>query len=272
HLLLEDNPALAREMAVELVQLNSDRRVIEADMQREALAIVERLHLDEQALPWGLCLYDPDWHQGVVGLLASRIKDRFHRPVIAFGEDGNGNLKGSARSIPGLHVRDALDAVAARHPGLVTKFGGHAMAAGLSLPKARFDAFASAFDAEVRRCLTLADLEEEILVDGSLEPQDINLDNARCLRDAGPWGQQFPEPLFRGEFTVLEQRIVGGKHLKMTLGSDRAGDFAVDAIAFNAPASSLGGRLERVAVLYRLDVNSWRGRESVQLVVSRLLD
>ncbi|MFA5549503.1 MAG: single-stranded-DNA-specific exonuclease RecJ [Porticoccaceae bacterium] len=271
HLLLEDNPALAREMAVELDQLNSDRRVIEADMQREALAIVERLHLDEQALPWGLCLYDPDWHQGVVGLLASRIKDRFHRPVIAFGEDGNGDLKGSARSIPGLHIRDALDAVAARHPGLLTKFGGHAMAAGLSLPRARFDAFASAFEAEVRRCLTSADLEEEILIDGVLDPAEISLDNARWLRDGGPWGQQFPEPLFRGQFTVLEQRVLGGKHLKMTLGSGRDRGFAVDAIAFNVPPERLGGPLERVDVLYRLDVNLWRSRESVQLIINRLL-
>ena len=218
HLLLEDNPALAREMAVELDQLNSDRR------------------------------------------------------VIAFGEDGNGALKGSARSIPGLHIRDALDAVATRHPGLVTRFGGHAMAAGLSLSKTRFDAFASAFDEEVRRCLTSADLEEEILIDGVLDPKDICLDNARSLRDAGPWGQQFPEPLFRGEFTVLEQRVVGGKHLKMTLGSDHARDFAVDAIAFNVPAGRLGTTLARVDVLYRLDVNHWRGRESVQLVISRLLD
>lgn len=272
HLLLEDNPALAREMAVELDQLNSDRRVIEADMQREALAIVEGLPLDPRNQPWGLCLYDPHWHQGVVGLLASRIKDRFHRPVIAFGEDGNGALKGSARSIPGLHIRDALDAVATRHPGLVTRFGGHAMAAGLSLSKTRFDAFASAFDEEVRRCLTSADLEEEILIDGVLDPKDICLDNARSLRDAGPWGQQFPEPLFRGEFTVLEQRVVGGKHLKMTLGSDHARDFAVDAIAFNVPAGRLGTTLARVDVLYRLDVNHWRGRESVQLVISRLLD
>src|SRR5690606_21374783 len=191
HLLLEDNPALAREMAEELDQLNMDRRVIEADMQREALTIVERLNLDQQALPWGLCLYDADWHQGVVGLLASRIKDRFHRPVIAFGQDGNGNLKGSARSIPGLHIRDTLDAIAARHPGLVSKFGGQAMAAGLSLPRESYADFAAAFEEEVRRQLSPEALEEEILIDGVLPHTDSCLDNAHCLREAGPWGQQF---------------------------------------------------------------------------------
>lgn len=271
HCLLEDNPVIARQLAAELDQLNMDRRVIEADMQREALTIVERLNLDRQALPWGLCLYDPDWHQGVVGLLASRIKDRFHRPVIAFGQDGNGNLKGSARSIPGLHIRDTLDAVAARHPGLVSKFGGHAMAAGLSLPLERYDDFAAAFEAEVRRQISPEALQEEILIDGVLPHTDIGLDNAHSLREAGPWGQQFPEPLFRGEFIVLEQRVLGGKHLKFTLGSDSRNDLEVDAIAFNVADKWTVAAPQRVEVLYRLDVNAWRGRESPQLLIERIL-
>ncbi|MFA5493178.1 MAG: single-stranded-DNA-specific exonuclease RecJ [Porticoccaceae bacterium] len=270
--LLEDDPARARGFAAELDQLNSDRRTIEAGMQGEALAIVEKLRLAEQTMPWGLCLYDPDWHQGVVGLLASRIKDRYHRPVIAFGEDGNGDLKGSARSIAGLHIRDALDAVAARHPGLVAKFGGHAMAAGLGLPRDNFPAFAAAFDEEVRRRLSPVDLEEEVLIDGSLTAAELSLDNARLVREAGPWGQQFPEPLFRGEFLVTEQRVVGGKHLKLTLGSDGDRNFTVDAIAFNVAAGNLTRSFERIDILYRLDINVWRGRESVQLMVDRIVE
>jgi len=269
--LLEDDPQIARQLATELDQLNMDRRVIEADMQREALTIVERLNLDQQALPWGLCLYDADWHQGVVGLLASRIKDRFHRPVIAFGQDGNGNLKGSARSIPGLHIRDTLDAIAARHPGLVSKFGGHAMAAGLSLPRESYADFAAAFEEEVRRQLSPEALEEEILIDGVLPHTDICLDNAHCLREAGPWGQQFPEPLFRGEFIVLEQRVLGGKHLKFTLGSDHHNDLEVDGIAFNVADKWSVASPQRVEVLYRLDVNAWRGRETPQLLIERIL-
>lgn len=270
-LLLENDPAQARSLAEALDQLNNDRRVIEVAMQQEALKLVQGLHLDRQALPWGLCLYDPGWHQGVVGLLASRIKERFYRPVIAFGRDGNGDLKGSARSIVGFHIRDALDAVAARYPGLVRKFGGHAMAAGLSLAGEHFQRFAEAFDEEVRRQLTEETLEEVVLIDGILETDDICLETARLLREAGPWGQHFPEPLFRGEFTVLEQRVVGGKHLKFNLGSDHDHDFAVEAIAFNVPPHQLATSLTGVDVTYRLDVNVWRGRESVQLIIDRIL-
>lgn len=269
--LLEDDPLQARKFAEELDQLNSDRKTIEAGMQGEALAIVEELRFAEQAMPWGLCLYDPDWHQGVVGLLASRIKDRYHRPVIAFGEDGSGDLKGSARSIAGFHIRDALDAIAARHPGLVAKFGGHAMAAGLGLPKDNFPAFAAAFDEEVRRRLSPVDLEEEVLIDGSLSAAELTLDLARLVREAGPWGQQFPEPLFRGEFPVMEQRVVGGKHLKLILGCDRDRDFSVEAIAFNVASDSLSQSFGRIEILYRLDVNVWRGRESIQLMVDRIV-
>ncbi|MCK9563677.1 MAG: single-stranded-DNA-specific exonuclease RecJ [Bacteroidales bacterium] len=271
HLLLEHDPGHARVMAEELDQLNLDRRVIEAGMQAEALTLLQGLHLEERELPWGLCLYEPKWHQGVVGLLASRIKERFHRPVIAFGQDGNGDLKGSARSIPGFHIRDALDAVAARHPGLLSKFGGHAMAAGLSLAGDRFPQFAAAFDEEVRRQLTEETLEEVILIDAILDPADIHLESARLLREAGPWGQHFPEPLFRGEFHVLDQRVVGGKHLKFNLGSERDRGFAVEAIAFNVPPALLAASLTVVDIVYRLDVNAWRGRESVQLIIERVL-
>ncbi len=269
--LLADDDYLARELAVELDQLNRDRKAIESGMQQEALTLVKQLDLgSEQALPWGICLFDPSWHQGVVGLLASRIKDRVHRPVIAFARGDNGELKGSARSIRALHIRDALDAVAARHPGLVTKFGGHAMAAGLSLGETDFPVFLRAFDDEVRRQLSPQDLEQEILVDVDMGPDMLNLDSARIIRDAGPWGQHFPEPLFRGQFAILDQRRVGQQHLKLSLAPTTGGE-ALDAIAFNVEGDWPNPSARHLHLLYRLDVNHWRGREAPQLLVERIL-
>ncbi|WP_438951779.1 single-stranded-DNA-specific exonuclease RecJ [Porticoccus sp.] len=269
--LLETDPYLAREYALQLDELNRDRRVIEADMQREALVALEQLHLDEQQLPWGLCLFDANWHQGVVGLLASRIKDRVHRPVIVFADADNGEYKGSARSIKGLHIRDVLDAVASRHPGLISKFGGHAMAAGLSLAKDHYPTFVDAFDAEVRRLLTPADMEAEILTDGVLNPDQLSIDTAQLLREAGPWGQHFPEPLFEGEFHVVQQRIVGEKHLKLVLTTDASKNQLIDAIAFNVDTERWPNpAVDKVQIVYKLDINLWRGRESVQLLVEHL--
>lgn len=269
--LLETDPYLAREYAVQLDELNRDRRVIEADMQREALVALEQLNLDEQQLPWGLCLFDADWHQGVVGLLASRIKDRVHRPVIAFADAGNGEFKGSARSIPGLHIRDALDAVASRHPELISKFGGHAMAAGLSLPGERYWDFVAAFDDEVRRQLSPTDLEAEILTDGTLDITELNIDTAQLLRESGPWGQHFPEPLFEGEFYIVQQRIVGEKHLKLLLALDESKQQLIDAIAFNVDTEQWPNpAAEKVQLVYKLDINLWQGRESVQLMVDSI--
>ena len=271
HCLLCDDPEEARQYAVELDQLNADRRIIETGMQQEALRAVDQLHLDENRLPWGICLYDSRWHQGVVGLLASRIKERYHRPVIAFAPGEDGSLKGSARSIPGFHIRDALDAIACRHPELLSKFGGHAMAAGLSLEEQHLDQFGRAFDEEVRRLLTAQDLEEEIRIDGELEKECFSLETARLLRSAGPWGQHFPEPLFRGSFQVVQSRVLGGKHLKFTLAGPDATADLVDAIAFNVPESQLNPAATQVELIYRLDVNFWRGRESPQLMVERIL-
>ena len=269
--LLEEDAYMAREYALQLDELNRDRRVIEADMQREALIALEQLNLDEQQLPWGLCLFDANWHQGVVGLLASRIKDRIHRPVIAFADAGNGEYKGSARSIKGLHIRDALDAVASRHPELISKFGGHAMAAGLSLPGERYEDFVAAFDAEVRRQLSPADLEAEILTDGSLNSDELNIDTAQLLRESGPWGQHFPEPLFEGEFYIVQQRIVGEKHLKLMLALDEEKRQLIDAIAFNVDTDQWPNpAAEKVSLVYKLDINLWQGRESVQLMVEHL--
>ncbi|MBP7958594.1 MAG: single-stranded-DNA-specific exonuclease RecJ, partial [Thiopseudomonas sp.] len=228
-LLCEDADG-ALQRAQQLEQLNQDRKQIEQGMQREALVQLKDLPLDN--LPFGLCLFEPEWHQGVIGILASRMKERYHRPVIAFADAGAGQLKGSARSIPGLHIRDALDAVAARFPELISKFGGHAMAAGLTLQAVHYEAFAKAFDAEVRRQLTADDLTGRIYSDGCLAANEFDMQLAQQLRHAGPWGQRFPEPLFHGDFKIISQRLVGEKHLKLVLQSAQNAP-ALDAIAFN---------------------------------------
>jgi len=265
--LLTDSESTARVMATQLDDLNRARREIEAGMQAQALTAIRELHLDADELPMGLCLFDPDWHQGVVGILASRIKERYHRPVIAFARSDAGELKGSARSVSGLHIRDTLDAVATRYPGLITRFGGHAMAAGLSLEASKFAAFAAAFAAEVARALSREQLGNVIYSDGALSVDELTLDIARLLRDAGPWGQGFPAPLFDGRFCVLDQRVVGEKHLKMHL-SPVDGPIPIDAIAFNTP--SLPQACRKAHMAYRLDVNEFRGVESAQLIVEHI--
>lgn len=270
--LLCDSPELAREMALSLDELNRDRKAIESGMQQEALQMLQKVLVDDaDSLPWGLCLYDENWHQGVIGILASRIKDRYHRPVIVFADAGDGQMKGSARSIPGLHIRDALDAVAARHPNLLQKFGGHAMAAGMSLAQENFANFSRAFDEEVRRQLTQDDLQAVLVSDGELSPMDFSLLIAAQLREAGPWGQHFPEPLFDGEFFLVQQRLVGEKHLKLVLSLDAAGQQLLDAIAFNIDLQRWpNAEAKRVRLAYRLDINEFRGKQSVQLMVEYL--
>ncbi|WP_371230323.1 single-stranded-DNA-specific exonuclease RecJ [Pseudomonas sp. QE6] len=267
-MLLCEDEGLAREMAVQLDALNQDRKAIEQGMQREALAQLKELPMEE--MPFGLCLFDPEWHQGVIGILASRLKERYHRPTIAFADAGDGTLKGSARSVPGFHIRDALDAVAARHPGLISKFGGHAMAAGLSLPQENFGAFAAAFDAEVRRQLDEEDLTGRLLSDGQLGAEEFHLELARAIRQAGPWGQHFPEPLFHGVFQIVQQRVVGERHLKLVLKTE-CGSLQLDAIAFNIDREVWPNPTVRWAeVAYKLDVNEFRGNESVQLMVAHI--
>ncbi|OLU23581.1 single-stranded-DNA-specific exonuclease RecJ [Pseudomonas sp. PA15(2017)] len=266
--LLCEDEALARDMAVQLDQLNQDRKAIEQGMQREALAQLKDLSLEN--LPFGLCLFEADWHQGVIGILASRLKERYHRPTIAFADAGEGMLKGSARSVPGFHIRDALDAVASRYPGLIGKFGGHAMAAGLSLSAEHFETFAKAFDEEVRRQLCEDDLTGRLLSDGVLSIDEFNLPLARELRNAGPWGQHFPEPLFHGAFQLVQQRIVGERHLKVVLKSE-CGALQLDGIAFGVDRDVWPNPTVRwVELAYKLDVNEFRGQESVQLLISHL--
>lgn len=266
--LLCEDEVLARDMAVQLDQLNQDRKAIEQGMQREALAQLKDLPLED--MPFGLCLFEPDWHQGVIGILASRMKERYHRPTIAFADAGDGVLKGSARSVPGFHIRDALDAVAAKHPELISKFGGHAMAAGLSLPQANFAAFAAAFDAEVRRQLCEDDLTGRLLSDGALSIEEFHLPLAKELRNAGPWGQHFPEPLFHGVFQLVQQRVVGERHLKVVLKSE-CGSVQLDGIAFGVDRDIWPNPTVRwVELAYKLDVNEYRGQESVQLLIAHI--
>ena len=270
--LLSTDPSRARMLASQLHQLNQDRRVIEQGMQEEALQIIADMPMgasDGADVPMAVTLYQGGWHQGVIGILASRIKDRLHRPTIAFADDGE-QIKGSARSIPGIHIRDILDAVATRRPGLITRFGGHAMAAGLTIPRAAYDDFAAAFVEEVARHARDVSLQATIDSDGELGPEDFDLALASELRFAGPWGQHFPEPVFDGEFEIAHQRLVGEKHLKLVLRPPGA-DTVVDAIAFNVdlelwPDDSVA----RVSAAYRLDVNEFRGSRSVQLMIEQL--
>ena len=266
--LLASDHAEAMRLASGLDALNRERRTLEARMRDEAEAHVARLAADEYPLPAGLTLYREDWHQGVVGLVASRMRERHHRPVFAFAPGDGGMLKGSGRSVPGLHLRDALDRVAVTHPGLVAKFGGHAMAAGLSLDATRLQTFRDAFAAEAERWLSPEVLAGTLCTDGALDPEALDLDTAELLRDAGPWGQHFDEPLFHGEFRVHEAREVGRGHLKMTLSPADA-PRPVPAIAFGWPEPwpDTGARL---VVVYRLQVNEWQGRRSVQLLVEHL--
>ncbi len=267
--LLSRDAGEAMTLARQLDSLNRERRDIEDVMKQQALALLDTMSLDENSLPIGLCLFEESWHEGVVGIVASRLKDRLHRPVIAFANAGSGELKGSARSVKGLHIRDALDAVAACHPGLISKFGGHAMAAGLSLPRENYETFARAFDTEVRRHLGEADLFGVLLSDGPLDESEISLPLAEELRSAGPWGQLFEEPRFDGEFIVVQHRIVGEKHLKLTLQIPGSRQL-VDAIAFHTTDEDWPAGVERVETVYQLDVNEFRGQRSVQLIIQHI--
>ena len=266
--LLTDDANAAREMAAQLDEMNQDRKSIEQGMQREALAQLKELPVE--SMPFGLCLFDPDWHQGVIGILASRLKERYFRPTFAFADAGDGMLKGSGRSVPGFHIRDALSVVAAQHPELISKYGGHAMAAGLTLPEANFAVFSSAFDAEVRRQLREEDLTGRLMSDGSLAVEEFNLELARALRNAGPWGQHFPEPLFHGVFQLVEQRIVGERHLKVVLKTE-CGSVKLDGIAFGVDREVWPNPTIRwVELAYKLDLNEFRGNETVQLMIAHI--
>ncbi|EXJ09452.1 MULTISPECIES: single-stranded-DNA-specific exonuclease RecJ [Nitrincola] len=268
--LLTDNPDHARELAQTLNHLNVERRGIEQSMQKQAIEILDQLSLDDPSMPWGVCLFEASWHQGVIGILASRIKDRLHRPVIAFALGDEGEIKGSARSIPGFHIRDGLDAIAARHPGLLKKFGGHAAAAGLSISIKDLAIFKDAFNAEVKKALTEADLQRVLMTDGELQHDDFTLELSDALQQAGPWGHQFPEPVFDGYFKILQQRIVGQKHLKLVV-MPVGGQQAIDAIAFGVDTQQWpNDAVQSIRMVYRLARNEFRGQVSLQLMVDYL--
>jgi len=269
-LLLSENIAQARVLANELDALNQTRKEIEQGMQVEAMTLCDELLRNQSELPYGLAIYHPQWHQGVVGILASRIKERFHRPVIAFAPAGDGTLKGSGRSVQGLHLRDVLERLDTLYPGLMLKFGGHAMAAGLSLDESRFEEFRTRFAALVNELMDASMLEGEIWSDGALSGQEMNLDVADMLRDAGPWGQMFPEPLFDGKFKILQQRLVGERHLKLMV-EPLGGGPLLDGIAFNIDSTFWpDNSVREVELVYKLDVNVFRGNRTVQLLIDNI--
>ncbi|TDR05861.1 single-stranded-DNA-specific exonuclease RecJ [Marinomonas communis] len=267
--LLSEQAFLARSYAEQLDQLNRERKAIESDMKQQAeqsLASIEEV----SDLPYGMCFYQEDWHQGVIGILASRMKEKCHRPVIAFAKADDDTLKGSARSIPGVHIRDALDLLAKRHPALLSKFGGHAMAAGMSIKAEHYETFTKAFDQIIEEWVTPEQLEATVYTDGELAPEDFSLEFAEQLRVAGPWGQAFPEPCFDGTFEVLQQRIVGEKHLKLTLREPNSG-MLIDGIHFFCDLSVWPNQAQRARLVYKLDINEFRGQRNLQLMVDHIL-
>ncbi len=272
--LLADETPVAAELAARLDELNHERRAIEARMQAEALAAVRRLRdPGPRALQRsGVCLFDESWHQGVVGLVAGRVKEKVRRPVIAFALAGEGQLRGSARSVPGIHIRDVLANLEARHPQLIGRFGGHAMAAGLTLERSRLDFFARAFDEEVAAWAAQCGPSDAIETDGELTVEEIALETAHALRAGGPWGQSFPEPCFDGVFSVRSARVVGDRHLKMWLEFPRSGR-SFDAIAFNHVETESAFTLPEgsLQLVYRLDVNEYQGERRLQLLVDHVL-
>lgn len=274
-LLMCNNIHAARRMANELDGLNQTRKEIEEGMKQEAMAFCERLQFGENSeLPYGLALFQRDWHQGVIGILASRIKEKYHRPVIAFADGGDGYIKGSCRSVPGLHMRDALDLIDTQNPGLILKFGGHAMAAGLTIKEADFERFSQLFDQVVKRELDEAALKGIVLSDGELKPEEFSMHIAELLRSAGPWGQAFPEPVFDGEFKVLHQKLVGEKHLKLMLEPLFKGhptNIMIDGIAFNVDLRRWpDASVKTVRLAYKLDINEFRNNQSLQLMIEHI--
>lgn len=257
----------------QLDELNQERKQIELEMKEQAMLALDKLSLSpdkDNHLPIALCLFDKTWHQGVIGILAGRMKERYHRPVIAFAWVSEDELKGSARSVPDLNIRDVLAAVDKDHPGLITKFGGHAMAAGMSIKPGNLNAFKEALVIEVNKHIELSQCEGELLTDGPLAPQEFNLETAQIIQQAGPWGQQFAEPVFDNTFEILDQRLVGKNHLKMTLASTQGGA-QVDAIVFNVDLKAWPNhRVKAIHAAYKLDINYYQGRSKLQLLIQAM--
>lgn len=272
-LLITEDIETARRIALELDDLNQIRKEFEQEMKSEALAICARLpSLMQKDQAHGITLYQADWHQGVIGILASRIKDQFHRPVVAFAQENeeSGLLKGSARSIVGLHMRDLLERIDARHPNLIIKFGGHAMAAGLTIRQDDISTFQKIFDETINEVIEPEQLQGIIYTDGELLPQELNIAVAELLQQSGPWGQNFPEPIFEGDFRILRQRVLGGKHLKLMVEQPNGGLF--DAIWFNADLRYFPDlSVKEAKIVYKLDINEFRGNKNLQLKIETLI-
>ncbi|CUX97337.1 single-stranded-DNA-specific exonuclease RecJ [Candidatus Hoaglandella endobia] len=269
-LLLTDNLPQARILAAKLNALNQIRREIEQVMEREAMVLCQDMVRIQSPMPFGLAIYHAEWHQGVVGILASRIKERFHRPVIAFAKAGDGILKGSGRSVTGLHIRDLLESLAKLHPGLILQFGGHAMAAGLMIEQSKFELFRQHFVELINEWLDPTLLKSVIWSDGELTSQELSIATAKLLQAGGPWGQGFPDPLFDGRFYVLYQRLVGKKHLKLRLKPLTGGPM-LDGIAFNIdPSLWPDHNIHTIEVVYRIEVNKFRSNYNLQLVIQHL--
>ncbi|MDD5228923.1 MAG: single-stranded-DNA-specific exonuclease RecJ [Methylococcales bacterium] len=270
HCLLENDFATALKMATHLDSLNTERREIEHTMKQEAMNLLaDTFALDKPHEKWGVCLYDANWHQGVIGILAARIKDRLHRPVIAFATAGHDLLKGSGRSIEGVHLRDVLSDIATEHPNLILQFGGHAMAAGLSMHAHHLPSFTIAFNEMVGRRLSQIDLQQKILSDGELTEADLTLEFADLLQNVTTWGQHFPEPIFNGVFEVVNVRILKDAHLKLLVRTNVAGK-ELEAIAFNVDKPEMWQGMRRVCLAYKLDINHYRGNRNLQLMVQYL--
>lgn len=267
--LLEDNKIQARMIAAELDALNKERREIETGMKAQAEEALEKMSIDEGDMPAALVVYRADFHQGVIGIVAGRLKEKYLKPVIAFAHQDEEVIKGSARSIPGVHIRDVLDEVNTRYPNVIDKFGGHAMAAGLSLPVAKLAEFEQAFVEITQAHVDKLDTAHALLSDGDLGSEELSLPFAHMLRQAGPFGQGFESPLFDGEFQLVDQRLVGQKHLKMVVKSKEGTE--IDAIAFNVDLKTWpNAMVKNVHIAYRLDINVFRGQESVQLIVEQI--
>jgi single-stranded-DNA-specific exonuclease len=282
--LLATDLASARVMAADLDDLNKTRREIEQGMQQEAEQVMASLNFNQANLPHGLSMYQKDWHQGVIGIVAGRLKEKFNRPSIVFAaassdQDNNengeestgestGEIKGSARSIPGLHIRDLLEHIDSQHPEIIHKFGGHAMAAGLSIDANNFPKFQQLFNQYAQEWLSEDCLKGSLSSDGELAVTEMTLSFAQLIRDSGPWGQNFPEPLFDDSFEIIQQRIVGSKHLKLVVG--KLGQ-VFDAIAFNVDLTRWpDANAKQVHLAYRLDINEFRGKQTVQFIVEYL--
>lgn len=265
--LLTDDTQKAKKIADELNELNKERRQIQDEMQAQALLDLENSLQDVSAeLPYGFCLYNADWHQGVIGILASKVKEMFNRPVIAFAKESEDTLKGSARSINGLHIRDLFETLTRKFPELILTFGGHAMAAGLTIKKSDFERFSACFDTVLKESISLEDFTDDCLSDGELSVNDFSMELAHDIQEAGPWGQMFPEPVFDGQFKIMDRRIVGGNHLKLRLqmnGNNRI----FDAIAFNITDEDWLANIEEIRSTYRLSINEFRGNSRLQLFI-----